>query len=810
MQYYIVDDDNLALTTSYEYDAVENIVRRTDPRGNDLLHEYNQLDQVVRELSREVTDGSGIRYERLTCYDGNDNVVRVNIENRDETGTLQANTHFTTIHEYEILNNRVRTCTESGDYTGTIPGGINLPVCTGLPDPNFITVEFEYDGNRTLIRFGEAAEGRQPANTVTTLYDERDLLFQTIRAAGDPNQSTIQCDYHANRNKIVVREGLEDTPRVTISTYDGYNRAVSTTDPMGNVESYTYDANHNLISERTDRDPNDLPGNNGHIRLYEKTNLYDALDRLIQQEIEHFDLTTQTPIGDGKSVTITVWSDNSQVIERTNDNAHTSFFTYDTANRQSLAIDAKDNVTEYQYDLNSNVVTAIETDKSDTGAPDQFFTNSVTYDGLDRATSTTDNTGNTMTYRYDSRDNQTVLVDALLHETRYTYDGANWVVTTTRDLDGDGADGDGADIVLTESWDDNSRATTATDGNGNVTTHTFDALNRLVTETEGDNTTYTVIYDVHDNKVSTVDGNGTVTLCTFDLLNRISTKAITVGAGVSNDTTFENYHYDGFSRTIEGRDNDATVSIEYDSLTNVTQETLNSQTTVNTYDGVGNKTNCFYPGGRVIFCTFDELERMKTVADVTLTPFQIADYDYVGPDRVEGRGYGNNTRMTYTYDGITGVPNPAGDSAVKRVIRTQHTLNATGDVDERTYTWDAMYNKTRRSDVRVGGPRITYDYTYDNIYRIVQTTASNPFVPVLRSTGYDLDGAGNRTNVTGTLRAGAYVLDAVSPNPADAQVNQYTTTPFDTRQYDHNGNLIRIDVNLVVERAVEYDYRNQM
>lgn len=269
----------------------------------------------------------------------------------------------------------------------------------------------------------------------------------------------------------------------------------------------------------------------------------------------------------------------------------------------------------------SNVVTAIETDKSDTGASDQSFTNSVTYDGLYRAIPTTDNAGNTMTYRYDSQNNQTVLVDALLHETRYTYDGANrW--TTTRDLDGDGADDDGADIVLTESWDDNSRATTATNSNGNVTTHTFDALNRLVTKTEGDNTTYTVTYDVHDNKVSTVDGNGTMPLCTFDLLNRISTKAIAVGAGVSNDTTFENYHYDGFSRTIEGRDNDAMVSIEYDSLTNVTQETLNGQTTVDTYDGVGNKTNCFYPGGRVIFCTFDELERIKTVANVALAPFR--------------------------------------------------------------------------------------------------------------------------------------------------------------------------------------------
>ena len=102
------------LTTSYQYDAVGNVTSITDPRGHNSLYTVNALNQVVREQSREVTTGSGIRYERLTWYDANDNIVRVDTQNRDEAGTLDANTHFSTIYEFDILNMPTRICEEKG------------------------------------------------------------------------------------------------------------------------------------------------------------------------------------------------------------------------------------------------------------------------------------------------------------------------------------------------------------------------------------------------------------------------------------------------------------------------------------------------------------------------------------------------------------------------------------------------------------------------------------------------------------------------------------------------------------------------
>ncbi len=817
----IIDAPNFALTTTYEYDAVGNVTRAIDPRGHGTQYVYNQLNQVVREISREVELPTTARvlvgYERDTFYDANDNVARVDIQNVDEGGTVvPGNPYFSTIYEYDILNFRTRTCAESGsaDVPRNPLTGVKLD-CAGLPESEFITTEHEYDANRnrTLVRYGEAAEGRQPANTVRTLYDERDLVFRVIRAEGDPDQSTSRYDYDQNSNVTRIHEGLEDVAHVTVSTFDGYDRVVSTEDPMGNVATYHYDANHNRVSARVDGERVDLPGGVGNVRLSETAHVYDPMDRLTRAEAEFFDTETQTPLQGGqqlgKSISTTEWSDNSQVLRVVNDNLHQTLSTYDTANRRSVGTDHKGNTVSYTYDENSNVTSTTETEKSDLANPDETFTTTYAYDNLDRLTQTTDNVGNTHTYGYDSRDNRTVTVDALNHETRYEYDGINRLAQTIRDLDGDGADGDGDDITTTQAWDDTSRLTAQADDKGNTTRYAYDALSRLVVTQMADGTIhqtgsgavwvkgqpqpdlagFTSGYDVHDNRITNTDANGSVSTSAYDLLDRLISKAIAPGADVSSDTTFEIYEYDGLSRLVHAEDNDSVVTRSYDSLSRVTRETLNDETTTDVYDGVGNQLTCTYPGGRIITTEYDELERKKTISDGGGT---IATYAYVGPGRVERREYGNGTRTDYTYDGITGTPNPANDFGVKRIIGTTHSVIAGGAiVDDRTFTWDKMYNKTQRKDIR-GGPRLTHDYTYDDIYRLVHTRVTDGSPPLtVRDTDYDLDGVGNRSTVAGAPDPGAYTMDPTQPEPADEQMNQYTTTPTECRVYDDNGNLVR-------------------
>jgi YD repeat-containing protein len=652
----IVDTNNLDLTTAYRYDDVGNVTRITDPCGHDTQYAVNQINQVVRRTSREVTDSSGIRYQRDYYFDENNNIVQIDVQNKNEHGELQLNTHFTTAFEYDILNYLIRA-TREVDTTKTV------------------RTEFEYDGNRnlTLIRSGEAVNGSEPNNSIRYLYDERNLLFQTIRAEDDPNQSTTQYDYDGNGNLKKVSQGLGSPPHISSFEYDGFNRIIEANDPMGNLAEYHYDSAGNLVVKRIEGELVDNPNDTNNVRLYESSYEYDTLNRLTRLEVSHFDPNTQSPIGDGNMVTHFYYNDNSQLTRVVNDNGHETRCQYDTANRLSLVTDAKENTVAYSYDENSNITARTAVEESDLDEPNDTFVTTYEYDDLDRLIRVIDSNDNTTDFAYDSRSNCTRITNALNNESRYEYDGLNRLVRAVRDMDGDGADpGDANDIVTSRSWDDNSRLVTQTDDNGNTTAYEYDALNRRTKTTYADATNRQFVYDVHHNVVQTTDAVGSVVNCTYDLLNRLTAKTITPGPGVSNDTTFEDYKYDGLSRLVCAEDNDSLVTRSHDSGSNVTSETLNSETTTSVYDGLGNELACTYPGGRDITCTYDELNRKKVIAaDGT----GISTYSYIGPGRVRRCEYGNGTQCDYSHD------------SVKRIIGTTHSVGIT-IIDERTYSWD--------------------------------------------------------------------------------------------------------------------------
>ncbi len=786
LQQEIVDASNFALTTTYEYDRVGNVIRMIDPRSHDTQYVVNALDQTVGEVSREALEGSSIRYQRDTFYDANNNVTRRDIQNIDENGRQQTNTHFTTLYDYEILNNLIRVREE-------------------VNTPEFIVTEYAYDNNRnrTLVRYGEATAGRQPTNVMRTTYDERDLVFREIRAAGDPQQSTTQYDYDRNKNLVATRHGLENVPRIATMVYDSYDRLINSTDPMGNVTNNNYDADHNMVRMRLAGERNDVFGSASNVRLDSTVYVYDAMNRLIRTETALFDTDTQILIDDGLAISQTFYSDNSQVLRRVDDNNHETLMRYDTANRLSITTDDKGNTWTYAYDTNNNMISVTEVEKSDLGNPDETFVTTNGYDNLDRLIKTTDNVGNLNEYGYDSRNNRTSYSDALRtvsnlpgNITKMGYDGLNRLIRTVRYLTNDGT-GSGAvrdSIVTTQAWDHTSRLISQADHNRNATRYAYDALNRKIATTYADNTVHTMSFDVDDNPVAMMDANGSIDSSRYDFNDRLISKAIRRGAGILG-TTRETFQYDGRSRLVLAQDDDSQVTRSYNSLSRVTCETLNGQTTTSIYDGVGNMLQCTYPGGRMITTTYDELDRKKLIVD-QFGP--IAEYTYLGPNRVERRDYANNTRCIYQYDGV------------KRIIATTHTFDPNGaaqDFDKRSYTWDQMYNKTSRRDLLPNGTAHTYQY--DSIYRLARSIKT-PATGSPTTIDYGFDGVGNRTTVTGGSDAGSYFMDGIQPEPADFQMNQYTTTPFDARLNDRNGSLQRLNNGLQSQRDFVYDYRNQM
>lgn len=784
------DSAGLNLTTTYEYDAVGNVLRTTDPRGNDSLFTYNQLDQLVRSQSPvvAVVGGQPIRYTQEFYYDARDNLIRVDTENRDETGALvSSNTHFTVTSVYDVLNCRTQLVRE-------------------VSTARFVTNEFSYDANRnlTLLRFPEAVKGSQTGNVVRLTYDERDLLFQRMRAPGQPDESMDQFDYDGNENSRRVARKDAFTIKQQILEHDGFNRLVKVTDAMGNVATWHYDPNGNIVGERFDGELNDLPGAETNIRLAESASTFDPMDREVIRIRAHYGLSTQAPIGDGQSVNTFTYADTSQLLSVTDDNQHTTHYNYDRVNRLLTITDPRTNSVTYDYDPNGNVLAVKESGKSDLGHPDQRFITQFQYDAMNRQVKQMDTMTNTILVAYDSLNNPVLMKDAAGNQTREIYDGLSRQIAVVQDMNMNGpSPNDPIDITVRREWDDSSRLIAQTDDSTNTTRYVYDALNRLIQKIEPDGTSDRLAYDGHDNMIMMRDANSNVVTFAYDLLNRVTNKSIMPGPGVSSDTTFERFAYDGFSRLMLAQDDDATNMLSWDSLGNVTRETINGASATSAHDGEGNQLTQVYPGGRRLDFAYDAINNATQCVEGGANVFT---REIVGVKRTEQLNFANGTSTDYSYDGLLGVPNGPGDFGVGKVVRIRNQLVAPWD--DRMFSWDRNQNSVLRMELVPA--ETTYLYSYDPADRLSRTRVLQPLSGIMRDTRYALDGAGNRISVAEGANPQFYRRNAMLPEPADFQENQYSLTPFDAREYDANGNLVAIDSGQRSEQQLFFDYRNQL
>ncbi len=779
-----VDIGTLALATLFEFDRVGNPRRTIDPRGFDRLYDINQLNQLIRARSPVMPLPMGApRYATQYFYDANNNLAQCVQDDITDAGTPSAFGTLVREFQFDILNRLIEDARQR-DLV------------------NFVRERYVYDANGNVIEYrnGQATSGADPFNVERYVLDERDLIFRRIRGAGSPDQSSDRFDWNLNGARIAAAYRAEVVPQLWLLTYDGYDRRIKIVDPMGNEGTYDYDANGNLEHHRQDGELVDVAGGAGNIRFSETAHIYDAMDRRFRTDVQFFDPATQLPIGAGVASLIVAYTDMSRPRTVTDDNARTTTYDYDTAGRRSVLTDPRGNTYTRAYDANSNVIGETTVEKSDLGNPDQVFVTSQDYDPVNRLVRFTDNIGNSHAYAYDSRSNATTQVDARGNTSRYEYDGLDRVVREERMMTSTG-DGGGVvigSIVTTQSWDDSSRLTARTDGNGNISQHFYDALDRLVSTQHADLKTRTVSYDAADNPVSRTDANGTVVTGTYDLLNRLESCTVAPGPGVLG-TLAESFEYDGLSRLVRASDDDTDATFAYDSMSNRISESMQVlpagpvRLTTSAYDGVGNRTSLVYPGGRIVTYNYDLLDRISSIVDGVAG--HIASQSYSGPACVEERDCSNDTRVHVAED------------AGKRTVGTVHSRISTGiPFDHRLYGRDAMHNKQVENNPLAPMPPDDLFYRYDSADRLVQTQKI-PFGPPPPATVYTLDSAGNRQNVSGTVDPGVYVMSPVMPNPADRQMNQYTQTPIDARIYDANGNMIQ---NTVPVRTYAYDFQDRL
>ncbi len=789
LQSIAIDEPGVNLTTSYEYDARGNITRCVDANTNDWLFTYNQLDQCVVRQTPKTDFGSLVRYATTYSYDEAENLVFVDVDNRDGDGNLGANPVWRTQFVYDSLN-RLTGCWRDKN------GALWLR-CTAV----------EYNGNDNIVRFlsGEALNGGDTNAVVQFLYDERDLLFQSTVAPGTGLSATNLWSYDENglpSEKHMVESITFVVERVE---RDGFGRPIQVTDATSNTVTYVYDRNGNVTSVRSYGELNDSPGAGGNVLLDESTMVYDGLDRMT------FFFSEPVGFSAGRGMMAYTYAPNGQCTSVTDANLHVSRALADPLGRTISVTDPKTNITTYTYDGCGNVLSVTQTDRSDLGGAPQQFRIVAGYDKLHRLTRTVDSAGNTNLYAYDSRNNLVRHTDPKGNDTVYEYDGLNRCIAT-RCYDGAAATG----ITISTShveYDDNDRVVATTDANTNTTTYAYDSLDRCVQVTEADGTRANLVWSPRSNLVLEQDANGTVISNSFDLLDRCVRRDIFPGPGVAATTTFEEFSYDGLSRLVLASNDVSLSTFLYDSRDNCISQTQDGLTTAATYDTVGNCLSRTYPSGRIVTYTYDGLDQVSSISSGIsgLPPTQLATYSYDGAGRLGRIARANNVNTRFQWNGLVNPPNGSGDFGFGQVAGINHQVAGGGaTIDRRIATYDRNQNRTSRTQTVpffTGGDTLTNLFDYDALDRLrlaIKTKGTSA-----QRKDYTLDGNGNRQSVAVDLVPEPYIMDNTFPDPADFQMNQYTLTPHGLFEYDANGNRVSRGT-ATGQLFYQYDYADRL
>jgi RHS repeat-associated protein len=581
--------DALGKTTRFVYDGNGRMTQETDTLGNTISFTYDTNgNRLTQSITRTKADGTTETLTTQYQYDVDNRLVKTANPNGTFTQTaynpigkpsdvfdaLNRKTH----HDYDNNGRLSRTTypdltTESVTYDGN---DHRLTVVDRLNR----TTSFTYDA------LGRLTKTTYPDLTFSqTGYDAIGRTIQTIDALNhstsygydDAGRRTSVTDalgnvtsfaYDNAGNEISITDALNHTTRFV---YDNSNRRIQTIHPDQSSDSVTYDVLGRQIAKT------DQPG---EVQQYG----YDSVGRL----------STVTQFLNGSPLTTTYGYDEvGNRISQTDANGHTTHFAYDQLGHltsrtlplnmsETYGYDAVGNLnskkdfngrtTTYQYDSMNRL--KVKT-------ADSFFSTGACAGGLCGATQ--------ITYSYDSLGRRTSMVDAS-GTTTYTYDTRDRLLTKASPAG-----------TLTYTYNAAGNALTLKSSNtgGASMTYTYDVLNRLASVTDASGaTSYT--YDAVGNLAGFTYPNGVQTSYNYDALNRLTQMQATCGTGSgcgTPGTAISSYAYTlgpAGHRLSVAELSGRSVNYVYDDLYRLTSETISGAASQNgaigyQYDAVGNR-----------------------------------------------------------------------------------------------------------------------------------------------------------------------------------------------------------------------------
>lgn len=589
-------------------------------------------------------------------------------------------------------------------------------------------------------------------NVTVYSYDDRG----NITGITDANNNTAYYEYndgnHPDSATVVkvplVKEPGEEDYAITLTSYDFMGRAVSTTDPVGNVTEYDYDEFGNVTDTKQYR-----PGPGGPVLVSQAVNTYKIAGSLLlttevkdesdytadrtdyvyndKNYLEHVIKRYNPDVADDNNLDIitTYWYDQeqsnshdqpysiSEPYYRYQSPVYLRFFEYDDNGNQVLSrenwTDPKGQdpnlyvFTYNKYDAQGRVTETWQITDNDTdpfGQPDNdcnsVLLSQTAYNDIGKVDTTWDELGNYTQYNYDELGNLT--------ETR-SYDSGGTHLTTTQNL----YDAEGRVIVTVGPCDPCEP--------NNVGTETvFDELGRVVETRSFSNVEIQTEY---------------ITNAYEEIVGIKST-----GWAHGNILSYSRTLYDAAGRV------EATISLDEQSNEHVTEYSYDKagrQITVT--DANGNTTLTHYSGNRRD-CVVDA---RGTIDGVDPNDYKTSfDYDALGrvvrtthpPTEFEGSSGEQKTYNHVAYDGL-------GRKFWQSDIVAEENAANVPESEKRYFEYDASGRLAATILPEVNDPynnyqpvRPRYDYFYDDYGNM-----AGVLDPLDRLTVFEYDEQGRQT-----------------------------------------------------------------
>ena len=784
---YLAANEASYAITSHEYYAdsyvsgIAGLIRATtDPEGNVTEYDYYK-DGVGKGLvkSKTLKDGNTVvntvSYEynaqlqvskETTSFDISKNLYSVKEYEYDKFNNVTVtrdygtgSTPATTIAEYDLLSRK--TVEYAPNYSADKSHG---SLTTYYPDGNKKS-ETDAEGNVTSYvydAYGNITKQTDPDGTISlTEYDglqrEKAKYFKADSESSKQIQSTTSYEFIKNYS-VDVYTGLDNSSSKSSSALKTINTTYITADKQVVSEVLT-SFKQKTIYEKT----------NGKIK---KTNAYYANGE-IAREIDALGNIT-------KYENTTLESANGICkVSRT-------YTPFNTKTDGSVNY----SITENQYDKNGNVTLAKQTvQKQDSDTIKYSVTeNQYNAQGLLTQVTLSDGTSNSekniTKYLYNNAGIQTTMLTGLHADsdsdylkTNYEYDAWGHLVKTT--------DSTGYDSGIT-TYDLNGNALTVTDANGNVTTNTYDSLNRiLIANTVHSNDSFKNVNKSYEydemGRVQCININNEQTLYLYDDLGRKITE--------ESSTGFKGYYYEGISQNVSsyfiGRNHQIVyenISYTYDDEMRVVQVKESGNLTASyAYDENGNKISETLANGVVSTYSYNGCNKVtKIVTKSGKSDISSYEYSYYldGSDACKVRNENGTIETTsYDYDGL------------KRL--TKESISNGKIADTYAYEYDDYGNRSKMVANGSEEYETVYDYTVNGKYTALLQkeikTVKEASSAVTSNNGLAISPT---DLITGTTTNAKREETAYSYDANGNQITKITADKTETNTYDSLNQLI--------------------